>query len=264
MTRFQVDSDAVAVATSTVRSAMGRIQGEVAGLHGAARRAAEHVDRAGLGGVPDGRERLEAHAAAGRREPRDAGGGSRPGGTAVRGGRGAERAPVPALTRASPAEPRGRARRDPRNATTANAPATTTRGATLPQRNGSAPGRAQAPRRRRSLRACTAKAIAIEPDGRGIVQATRAEREHGDTELGGAEKIREQIRRVAGARCSRPTGCRAGASISAMPAAARRVAPVECARLHPDEQGPRCSIATQTCSLDEAGGSSEEEPPAFV
>jgi WXG100 family type VII secretion target len=34
MTRFQVDSDAVAAATSTVRAAMSRIQGEVSGLHG--------------------------------------------------------------------------------------------------------------------------------------------------------------------------------------------------------------------------------------
>ena len=34
MTHFQVDSDAVAAATSTVRSAMSRIQAEVAGLHG--------------------------------------------------------------------------------------------------------------------------------------------------------------------------------------------------------------------------------------
>jgi WXG100 family type VII secretion target len=33
MTRYQVDSDAVAAATSTVRAAMGRIQGEVSGLH---------------------------------------------------------------------------------------------------------------------------------------------------------------------------------------------------------------------------------------
>lgn len=34
MTRYQVDSDAVAAATGTVRAAMSRIQGEVAGLHG--------------------------------------------------------------------------------------------------------------------------------------------------------------------------------------------------------------------------------------
>jgi 6 kDa early secretory antigenic target len=34
MTRFQVDSEAVAAATGTVRAAMGRIQGEVSGLHG--------------------------------------------------------------------------------------------------------------------------------------------------------------------------------------------------------------------------------------
>ena len=34
MTRFQVDSDAVAAATGSVRAAMGRIQGEVSGLHG--------------------------------------------------------------------------------------------------------------------------------------------------------------------------------------------------------------------------------------
>jgi 6 kDa early secretory antigenic target len=34
MTRYQVDSDAVAAATGTVRAAMGRIQGEVSGLHG--------------------------------------------------------------------------------------------------------------------------------------------------------------------------------------------------------------------------------------
>jgi len=33
MTRYQVDSDAVAAATSTVRAAMGRIQGEVGGMH---------------------------------------------------------------------------------------------------------------------------------------------------------------------------------------------------------------------------------------
>jgi 6 kDa early secretory antigenic target len=33
MTRYEVDSDAVAAATSTVRAAMGRIQGEVSGLH---------------------------------------------------------------------------------------------------------------------------------------------------------------------------------------------------------------------------------------
>jgi WXG100 family type VII secretion target len=34
MTRYQVDSDAVAAATGTVRAAMSRIQGEVSGLHG--------------------------------------------------------------------------------------------------------------------------------------------------------------------------------------------------------------------------------------
>jgi early secretory antigenic target protein ESAT-6 len=34
MTRFQVDSDAVAAATGTVQAAIGRIQAEVAGLHG--------------------------------------------------------------------------------------------------------------------------------------------------------------------------------------------------------------------------------------
>jgi 6 kDa early secretory antigenic target len=34
MTTYQVDSDAVAAATSTVRAAMSRIQGEVSGLHG--------------------------------------------------------------------------------------------------------------------------------------------------------------------------------------------------------------------------------------
>ena len=34
MTRYQVDSDAVAAATTTVRAAMGRIQGEVSALHG--------------------------------------------------------------------------------------------------------------------------------------------------------------------------------------------------------------------------------------
>jgi WXG100 family type VII secretion target len=34
MTRYQVDSDAVAAATGIVRSAMGRLQGEVNGLHG--------------------------------------------------------------------------------------------------------------------------------------------------------------------------------------------------------------------------------------
>ena len=34
MTHFQVDSDAVAAATGVVRSAMGRIQAEVSGLHG--------------------------------------------------------------------------------------------------------------------------------------------------------------------------------------------------------------------------------------
>ena len=32
MTRYQVDSDAVLVATSNIRSTMGRIQGEVSGL----------------------------------------------------------------------------------------------------------------------------------------------------------------------------------------------------------------------------------------
>lgn len=34
MTTFQVDSDAVLAATSTVRASMGRIQGEVSGLLG--------------------------------------------------------------------------------------------------------------------------------------------------------------------------------------------------------------------------------------
>ena len=34
MTRYQVDSEAVAAATGTVRAAMSRIQGEVSGLHG--------------------------------------------------------------------------------------------------------------------------------------------------------------------------------------------------------------------------------------
>lgn len=33
MTRFQVDSEAVAQATAQVQAAVGRIQGEVAGLH---------------------------------------------------------------------------------------------------------------------------------------------------------------------------------------------------------------------------------------
>ncbi|CAN5376755.1 WXG100 family type VII secretion target [soil metagenome] len=33
MTRYQVDSEAVAAATASVRAAAGRIQGEVAGLH---------------------------------------------------------------------------------------------------------------------------------------------------------------------------------------------------------------------------------------
>jgi len=33
MTRYQVDSDAVAAATGTVRAAMSRIQSEVSGLH---------------------------------------------------------------------------------------------------------------------------------------------------------------------------------------------------------------------------------------
>lgn len=34
MTRFHVDSDAVAAATSSVQAAAGRIQAEVSGLHG--------------------------------------------------------------------------------------------------------------------------------------------------------------------------------------------------------------------------------------
>jgi len=34
MTRYQVDSDAVAAATGNVHAAMGRIQAEVSGLHG--------------------------------------------------------------------------------------------------------------------------------------------------------------------------------------------------------------------------------------
>jgi early secretory antigenic target protein ESAT-6 len=34
MTRYQVDSDAVAAATGNVRASMGRIQGEVSGLLG--------------------------------------------------------------------------------------------------------------------------------------------------------------------------------------------------------------------------------------
>lgn len=33
MTRYQIDSDAVAAATATVQAAMGRIQSEVSGLH---------------------------------------------------------------------------------------------------------------------------------------------------------------------------------------------------------------------------------------
>jgi WXG100 family type VII secretion target len=33
MTRYQVDSEAVAAATAQARAAMGRIQGEVSGLH---------------------------------------------------------------------------------------------------------------------------------------------------------------------------------------------------------------------------------------
>jgi WXG100 family type VII secretion target len=34
MTRFQVDSEAVAAATGSIRAAVGRIQGEVSGLYG--------------------------------------------------------------------------------------------------------------------------------------------------------------------------------------------------------------------------------------
>ena len=34
MTRYQVDSEAVAAATAVVQAAIGRIQGEVSGLHG--------------------------------------------------------------------------------------------------------------------------------------------------------------------------------------------------------------------------------------
>jgi WXG100 family type VII secretion target len=34
MTRYQVDSDAVAAATGSVRASIGRLQGEVSGLHG--------------------------------------------------------------------------------------------------------------------------------------------------------------------------------------------------------------------------------------
>jgi early secretory antigenic target protein ESAT-6 len=34
MTRYQVDSEAVVAATEQMRAAMGRIQGEVGGLHG--------------------------------------------------------------------------------------------------------------------------------------------------------------------------------------------------------------------------------------
>jgi early secretory antigenic target protein ESAT-6 len=34
MTRYQVDSEAVAAATGNVRAAVGRIQAEVSGLHG--------------------------------------------------------------------------------------------------------------------------------------------------------------------------------------------------------------------------------------
>lgn len=34
MTRYQVDSDAVLSATGAVRASIGRIQGEVSGLHG--------------------------------------------------------------------------------------------------------------------------------------------------------------------------------------------------------------------------------------
>ena len=97
MTRYQVDSEAVAAATGTVRAAMGRIQAEVAQLHG---------QLVGLQGSWTGQAsagfqtvvtRLARDAAARRGEPRGDRRRARPRRAAVRRRRAGERGAVPAL-----------------------------------------------------------------------------------------------------------------------------------------------------------------------